>query len=447
MPFVFYDTETTGTEAAFDQVLQFAAIRTDDLLNELERFEVRCRIAPHIVPSPGALAINRISSDRLNDPKLPSWYQANCAIHAKLRAWSPSIFIGYNSLAFDEGFLRQGFYQNLLPTYLTNTGGNSRADVLTMTQAAMLALPGILVIPTDEKGKPRLKLDMVAPANGFNSHNAHDALGDVEATIHIARLLRSRGPALWQAMMNLSRKPSVISFSNIHPVFLLGEASGASGSLKPVTRIGPRADYDSEFAVLDLRNDPEPLLGLDEGELVKVLTKPRSPIRTVRANAQPIALPLGLAPQTMGVLDEPLLSSRAATVQKNDSFRVRVGRAMVARYADRPESTHIEQRIYAGFPSQADETRMRQFHAAPWPQRHAIAQAIEDERYREFGLRIIHAEVPDALPLSERVRLDSWRRARIEGSIPDGEWLTKAAALGQVAEADDGSLRSWLLTL
>ncbi len=34
MPYVFYDTETTGTEKAFDQILQFAAIKTDDDLNE-----------------------------------------------------------------------------------------------------------------------------------------------------------------------------------------------------------------------------------------------------------------------------------------------------------------------------------------------------------------------------------------------------------------------------
>ncbi len=37
MPYVFYDTETTGTETAFDQILQFAAIKTDDDLNELDR--------------------------------------------------------------------------------------------------------------------------------------------------------------------------------------------------------------------------------------------------------------------------------------------------------------------------------------------------------------------------------------------------------------------------
>ena len=46
MNFVFYDTETTGTNTAFDQILQFGAIRTDAELNELERFEVRCQLLP-----------------------------------------------------------------------------------------------------------------------------------------------------------------------------------------------------------------------------------------------------------------------------------------------------------------------------------------------------------------------------------------------------------------
>jgi exodeoxyribonuclease I len=43
MAFVFYDLETTGTATAFDQVLQFAAIQTDDELNFIEKFNIRCR--------------------------------------------------------------------------------------------------------------------------------------------------------------------------------------------------------------------------------------------------------------------------------------------------------------------------------------------------------------------------------------------------------------------
>ena len=57
MDYIFYDTETTGLETAFAQILQFAAIKTDENLNELERFDIRCRLQPHIVPSPGAMLV------------------------------------------------------------------------------------------------------------------------------------------------------------------------------------------------------------------------------------------------------------------------------------------------------------------------------------------------------------------------------------------------------
>ncbi|MEP0961043.1 MAG: exonuclease domain-containing protein [Roseobacter sp.] len=49
MNLVFYDTETTGTDTTFDQILQFTAILTDADLNELDRFETRCRLLPFVI--------------------------------------------------------------------------------------------------------------------------------------------------------------------------------------------------------------------------------------------------------------------------------------------------------------------------------------------------------------------------------------------------------------
>lgn len=138
MAYVFYDTETTGTNLAFDQILQFAAILTDDELNEVERFEIRCRLLPHIIPAPGAIRATRLDPSRLTDPTLPSYYEATCTIADKIRAWSPAVFIGYNSLGFDEALLRQAFFQNLKPIYLTNTNRNTRADTYRLIQAACI---------------------------------------------------------------------------------------------------------------------------------------------------------------------------------------------------------------------------------------------------------------------------------------------------------------------
>ena len=113
MGFVFYDTETTGTDTSFDQILQFAAIKTDCELRELERFEIRCRILPYVVPSPGAMLVTGVGPAQLTDSKLPSHYEMVRAIRTKLAEWTPAVFIGHNSLSFDEHLLRQAFYKTL----------------------------------------------------------------------------------------------------------------------------------------------------------------------------------------------------------------------------------------------------------------------------------------------------------------------------------------------
>ena len=46
MSFVFCDTETAGTHAAFDQILQFGAVRAEHELRDLECFGIRCRLLP-----------------------------------------------------------------------------------------------------------------------------------------------------------------------------------------------------------------------------------------------------------------------------------------------------------------------------------------------------------------------------------------------------------------
>ena len=60
--YLFYDIETTGLNRAFDQILQFASIRTDLTLNELERHHIRVRLRDDVVPSPQSLLLTMISA-------------------------------------------------------------------------------------------------------------------------------------------------------------------------------------------------------------------------------------------------------------------------------------------------------------------------------------------------------------------------------------------------
>ena len=194
--FVFYDVETTGTDTVFDQILQFAAIRTDDNMRELDRFEIRCRLLPHVVPAAGALIATGVSPSLLTDSALPTHYEAARQIARKLAHWSPSIFLGYNSISFDEELLRQTFYQTLQPIYITNTSGNTRGDILNLVNASTIVAPQVLTIPIGTSGKRTRKLDALAPANGYAHANAHDALADVEATIIPRESHRAAAPAI-----------------------------------------------------------------------------------------------------------------------------------------------------------------------------------------------------------------------------------------------------------
>ena len=90
------------------------------------------------------MRLTEVSVDQLHDTALPSHYEMVCRIRGKLLEWQPALYIGHNSLRFDEVLLRSAFYKNLLPPYLTNTSGSSRIDTLAMLQWANKYEPGVI---------------------------------------------------------------------------------------------------------------------------------------------------------------------------------------------------------------------------------------------------------------------------------------------------------------
>ncbi len=436
MPYVFYDTETTGTETAFDQILQFAAIRTDDDLNEVDRFNIRCRLLPHIVPSPGALRATRVTPAMLTDPALPSHYEAIRQIRAKLLEWSPATFIGFNSIQFDENLLRQAFFQTLHPTYLTNTNGNARADVMRVAHAASVYAPDIISVPINDSGKETFRLELLAPANGYNHDEAHEAMADVEATIYMARFARDRAPEIWRAMDRATAKNAVKEQVAAQSMFSLTERYFGRTFSWLVTPCGQNPEYDGQLAVFDLYYDPDDYLSLSAEELADVLGARQKPIRSLRTNGQPIMMPADAAPEATKALAVPPdeLSRRVAVIQGDPNFRARVGQAQALRFADEEPSPYVEERIYDGFPDAADQALMEQFHNVDWADRAVLADRIDDPRLSEFTWRLIYFERPDLLPAAKAAELGAWRAERVladEGAVP---WMTIEKAL---RETDD----------
>ena len=436
MPFVFYDTETTGTETAFDQILQFAAIKTDDELNELGEFNIRCRLLPHVVPSPGALLATKVHPDLLIDPSLPSHYEAIRAIRGKLIEWSPAIFLGYNSIAFDEDLLRQALFQTLHPPYLTNTNGNARGDVMRVAHAVNLFYPGTLEIPTDAKGKQTFRLDRLAPANGYNHDDAHEALADVRATIFIARLVRNRARPVWDDLMRATNKAAVHKMAAERTLLSMAERYGARTCSWIVTACGSNPENSGQLAVFDLNYDPAKYLTLSVEELIDALNASPKVIRTVRANAQPIIRSADAAPNIDQILKVSVREAeeRASAIRSNQNFQTRVRKALALRYADKTPPEHLEQRIYDGFPSKADEILMNRFHYADWSDRPSIAEEIKDDRLRQFACRLLFFESPEVMAPAKLNELKAWRITRLMSADETVPWTTIPRAIRECQE-------------
>ncbi|WPZ03949.1 exonuclease domain-containing protein [Blastomonas marina] len=431
MPFVFYDTETTGTSTDFDQILQFAAIKTDDDLNEIERFEIRSRLLPYVIPNPGALAVTGVRLRTLHDTNLPHHYDMMRAIEAKIQAWSPSIFIGYNTIKFDEELLRKGFFKTLQPPYPTSLNGNRRADVLTLLQAVSSLQPDALEFPTNSKGKIVLKLDQVAPANGFAHEDAHDAMGDVLATIHLAALVRERCPVIWEQFVDLSSKSIAQDFVDSEDALLLTEVYYGTPYQFIVTKIGPTPGNPSSILALDLKHDPDQLGELSHEELIKKVQSSPKPIRRVKVNACPNVCKLDHAPpHCKGDLDDQTITYRANRIQADPDLRQRIIQAVVDAAPEYEDSPYVEEQLYAGgFLSNSDEQLMRQFHQVPWEQRPAVVAQMQDARLTYHAARLMYEMHPNGLdePSRKSVEDEMWSRA-MEQEVPKNKYASLYSA-------------------
>jgi len=440
MTFIFYDTETTGTDTTFDQVLQFAAIKADEDLNILDTFSIRGRLLPHVVPSPGALLVTGVTIRDITSCPL-SHYEMSGQIHRKMSEWSRggAVFMGWNSMRFDEPLLRQTYYQSLFPVYQTNTNGNGRADVMRIAQIVSAAAPDVLTIPGLKENKPSFRLGLVAAANGIVLDNAHEALADTAATLAVAKLLRQRAPVIWKGLIANGRKANVLHLMRKHPALLLAESHFGRRYSYVVAPIASNLTNESEWGFFDLQFDPATYLGVSENKL-RVAIEARA-IRRLPINTQPGLLPVEFAPEGVqgGRLPLETYRTRAIAIQGNPTFQERVGRLLAMlheeKYGGQPPSPYIEQRIHDGFPTQPDSKRMDAFHHAIWQDRAKITDTFEDGRYREIALRLLADGQPSSLTDEHRRQWMTWRGERLFETA-DVPWLTVPKALNEIASLE-----------
>ena len=124
----------------------------------------------------------------------------------------------------------------------------------------------------DDNSKPIFKLDRLAPANGIEHSDAHDAMADVRATIGIAKIIKDSQPRLFDYALSLRDKNEVSK--KIEPFTPLLHTSGIYPAKFSCTRLTTVLAYHPEYndraIVFNLEQDPSLLVELDTDELKKL---------------------------------------------------------------------------------------------------------------------------------------------------------------------------------
>ena len=140
--------------------------------------------------------------------------------------------LGYNSIRFDDEFVRFGLYRNFHDPYEREwRNGNSRWDLLDVLRLAEALRPEGLVWPRREDGAPSFKLEHLAEANGVREGEAHEALSDVRALIGLARKFKAAQPRLWDyayALRDKRKVSALLDVANMTPLLHISSRYPAS---------------------------------------------------------------------------------------------------------------------------------------------------------------------------------------------------------------------------
>ncbi len=439
MKYVFWDLETSTLNASYGSILQAAAICTDEDFNILDQFDLRGRMKrEYPIPSIKALLVNGVSIDQLKNHE-NSNFSLISQIQNKFLKWGEVLFIGYNSISFDDFHLRNALYQSAMPPYITNTNGNKRGDAMKLLHSAAAAYPNAFVRPLDENtGRITFRLEKFAALNDIKQLKAHDALSDVEATMGVCKLIKDKCYDIWENSLKTSSKQDLYNFIDQDKVFCATRYFRGKEYTHGLAFIAKDPTYENHAYCFDLTFDPDLIFDLNRDELKQMFKGKNKCFHMIKANEQPILLSAEYLFRTDGYksLSPELINDRMLKIRKNKNFIEKFTNILIDKGEDKEligdqSEKPIEEQLYYGFPSSKDNYLMSDFHAAEWEKKYEIAEKISDVRYREFAKRVIYNEKPEHLPKKEVKKRDKMIAEKIL-TTEKCKWNTIPAAYQEI---------------
>ena len=419
--YVFNDTETTGLNTWFSQIIQIGSVLSDENFEVLEELDISSKVLPWVVPTVGAYKVHK-QIDSLDNNM--SHHDMMTILKDKWSEWSKEknlIHVTYNGMKFDEELFRRQFYWNLYDPYMTNTNGANRIDLMVIMMIIANFYSDQINFPTNDDGKIKYKLELLAEKNGISAQNAHDAVVDCYLMINLLRVIKEKIPEVWNSAVLASSKAGCIELLNSEPFCMQGELYGGKKFTYPVVPCGQNPNNKNEIILADLYFDPKELFEMKDSELKGQFGRSGA-FKKIAINKTIPLINSKKIPNLSSFLDVPekQLEERAKLIRENIDFQERVSNILGDNQFNWPAQEIVDQRIYDGFPSEADKLWRDRFELAPWAEKVKLIEGFEDERYRELAERIVCYQKPEFASDEMIERFQSFVKTRL---FSKGPWL------------------------
>lgn len=444
--FFFYDLETSGFSPRSARIMQFAGQRTDLNLEPIgEPVNELIKLTPDVLPDPSAILVTGITPQKTLEEGLTE--AEFLQVFYEKVAIPDTIFIGYNSVRFDDEFMRYLMWRNFYDPYEWQWKDNSsRWDLLDVVRLTRALRPKGIIWPQDSEGRSTNRLELLAAANKLDHANAHNALSDVRATIALAKLIKTKQPKLFDYLLNCRDKAAAAELVNSGQPFVYASGKYPGEFEKTSVAIKLASSGNGAALVYDLRYDPSEFINLDADQLADrwQFTKDpdapaRLPVKTLKFNRCPAIAPLGTldeASQKRIKLDLKTIEANKKKLAAASGFAEKVAEALAILDKARDKKwsgkgSDAEAKLYDGFIGDNDKSKLTLAREA------SEQPDFADKRLAEIWPRYKARNHPKKLTGDELAAWEDYCRAKL---TRDGEAGPLAIYFKQLAELAGSNL-------
>jgi exodeoxyribonuclease-1 len=416
----FYDLETSGLDPRSARIMQFAGQRTDLNLKPIgDPYNFLVKLSSDVLPSPEAILITGITpqmtlADGLSEAEFTKIFNDEIATPG-------TTFVGYNSVRFDDEFIRYTNYRNFFEPYEWHyKDGRKRWDLLDVVRMSRALRPEGINWPVDKDKLPVNRLTDITSANGIDHKQAHDALGDVTALIEVGRLIKTKQPKLFDYLYSVMTSKTEIERqlkTNQPVVYTFGAYTGHPQKTTVVVHLASLKD--GGILVYDLRQDPKLFTKLPKDKLKVIINREdettASPFFVIKANKCPAVAPLSVLIES----SEANIGLNKNTVNKHleefQQYQQELSSEVAAIYEDNSasrsfDSGTVDSQLYDKFFDRSDTEKLAEVRNADPASLNSSETKFSDQRLNKLLFLYKARNYPKTLDPEEVVEYENYRQ-------------------------------------